>query len=280
MLAWGRLLRLSLATTAVADIVGGAVYAGRGWPGMGRLWLPILASLCVYHGGMVLNDCADAERDEKSRPERPIPSGAVNPQAALTVAIVLLALGPLLANWYPGPLSLVLASVALLAVLYDIGGRGAWIGPVLLGLCRAGNLLAGMLAFSVLTHACMWLAAGYGLYVFFVSRLGRMEDGAETRIGTRPTKLLFAAGACQVLPFAFGLAWTAPLAAAYIGWLAWRTQIWSRAAVMQAMGSVLRLLLFYTASLAWLGGGPLVALCVLAIGYPLAWILRQAFPPS
>jgi len=96
-LAWGRLLRLSLATTAAADVVGGAVYAGQGWPGMGRLWLPIAASLCVYHGGMVLNDCADAEPDLKTRPERPIPSGAVNPQAALTVAIVLLALGPLLA---------------------------------------------------------------------------------------------------------------------------------------------------------------------------------------
>ncbi len=281
--AWGRLLRLSLAPTAVADIVCGAVYAGQGWPANpGRLWLPVLASLFVYHGGMVLNDCADAERDEKTRPERPIPSGAVSPEAALTVAVVLLALGPLIANWYPypGPLSLVLLGVALLAAFYDLAPRGAWTGPVLLGLCRAGNLLAGMLAFSVLTNGCIWLAAGYGLYVFFVSRLGRMEDGADARIGTRPTKLLFAAGACQVLPFAFGLAWTAPLAAAYIGWLASRTQVWSRATVLQAMGSSLRLLLFYTASLAWLGGGALVALGVLAVGYPIAWLLRQVFPPS
>jgi 4-hydroxybenzoate polyprenyltransferase len=273
-------LRLSLATTAAADVVGGAVYSGQGWPGMGRLWLPIAASLCVYHGGMVLNDCADAERDEKTRPERPIPSGAVDPQHALVVAIVLLALGPLLANWYWGPSCLVLAGVALLAVFYDLGGRGAWIGPVLLGLCRAGNLLAAMLAFGALTTACIWLVAGYGLYVFFVSRLGRMEDGADARIGTRPAKLLLASGACQVLPFAFGLAWSAPVAAAYIGWLSWRTQIWSRAAVLQAMGSSLRLMLFYTASLAWLGGGALVALGVLAIGYPVAWLLRQAFPPS
>ena len=279
-LAWGRLLRLSLATTAAADVVGGAVYAGGGWPGMNRLWLPIAASLCVYHGGMILNDCADAERDEKTRPERPIPSGAVDPHVALGVAIVLMALGPLLANWYWSPSCLVLAGVALLAVFYDLGGRGAWTGPVLLGLCRAGNLLAAMIPFGALTSADVWLAAGYGLYVFFVSRLGRMEDGADARIGTRPAKLLFAAGACQVLPFAFGMAWTAPVAAGTIAWLGGRTHTWSRASVMQAMGSALRLLLFYSASLAWLGAGAPVALGILAIGYPTAWLLRQVFPPS
>ena len=280
VLAWGRLLRLSLATTAAADVVGGAVYAGGGWPVQpGRLWLPIAASLCVYHGGMVLNDCADAARDLNTRPERPIPSGAVDQQIALTVAIVLLALGPLLANWYCTPSCLVLVGVSLLAALYNLGARGAWVGPVLLGLCRAGNLLAPMLAFGGLTTACLLLAGGYGLYVFFVSRLGRMEDGADARIGTRPAKLLLAAGGCQVLPFAFGLAWSAPAAAAYIGWLSWRQQVWTRAAVVQAMGSALRLLLFYTASLAWLGDWR-AAVGILAIGYPTAWLLRQVFPPS
>jgi 4-hydroxybenzoate polyprenyltransferase len=278
--AWGRLLRLSLVTTAAADVVGGAIYAGHGWPGASRLWLPVLASLCVYHGGMVLNDCADAERDMKTRPERPIPSGAIDQGVALTVAIVLLALGPLLANWYPGPLSLLIACVAILAVVYNLFGRGPWTGPVLLGLCRAGNLLAGMLAFGELTTICIWLVSGYGAYVFFVSRLGRMEDGADARIGTRPAKLLLAAGVCQLIPFAFGLALTAPLAAGRIGWLGWRTQVWSRASVLQAMGSSLRLLLCYTASVAWLGGGPLAGLGVLAIGYPVAWLLRQVYPPS
>jgi hypothetical protein len=49
---------------------------------------------------------------------------------------------------------------------------------------------------------------------------------------------------------------------------------------MGAMGSALRLLLLYTASVAWIGGGPWPALGLLAIGYPLAWALRQVFPPS
>ncbi len=247
---------------------------------MSRLWLPIAASLCVYHGGMALNDWADSERDERTRPERPIPSGAVSPQAALVVAIVLLALGPLIANWYWGPASLLLAGVAALAALYDLAARGAWTGPLLLGACRAGNLLAGMIAFGELTPACAWLAGGYGAYVFLVSRLGRMEDGADARIGTRPRTLLVGAGLCQLIPLAFGLALTAPLAALRIGWLGLRPRAWSRATVMQAMGSSLRLLLLYTASVAWLGGGAWLAIALLLVGYPLAWVLRQVFPPS
>jgi len=280
--AWGRLLRLSLTTTAVADVIGGALFAAHGWPAVpSRLWLPILASLCVYHGGMALNDWVDCDRDFKTRPDRPIPSLAVSQEAALTVAIVLLALGPLLASWYWVPSCLVLTTVALLAVVYNLFGRGPWTGPLLLGLCRAGNLMAAMLAFAgALTTACTLLAAGYGVYVFLVARLGRMEDGEEAQIAMRPKPLLIGAGVCQLVPLAFGLAATAPIAAGWLAWMGLKTPAWSRATVMQAMGTSLRLLIFYTASLAWIGAGPEYGLGLLAIGFSVAWLLRQVFPPS
>jgi 4-hydroxybenzoate polyprenyltransferase len=286
LLGWGRLLRLSLTATAAADVVAGAVFEAGGWPGWGRIWLPILASLCVYHGGLVLNDWADAEQDFDTRPGRPIPSGAVAPEAALAVAVALLALGPLLANWYSGKASVLLAAVSIFAAVYDLAGRGPWTGPLLLGLCRAGNLLAGMIAFGPPTSAGTCLAAGYGAYVFLISRLGRMEDGDEARIGMRPRTLLVGAGVCQLVPLAVGLTAsaaipaTAPVAAGLLGWIGLRTRSWSRGTVLEAMGSALRLLLFYSASVAWAGGGPLIGLALLAAGYPLAWLLRQVFPPS
>src|SRR5689334_22940949 len=280
LLGWGRLLRLSLGATAAADVVAGACFIGGGWPGAGRLWLPVLASLCVYHGGLVLNDWADAEEDDATRPGRPIPSGAVAHEAALAVAIVLLALGPLLANWYSGKASVLLAAIAIFAAVYDLAARGPWTGPLLLGLCRAGNLMAGMIAFGEPTRAGMWLCAGYGAYVFVVSRLGRMEDGAEANIGTKPKALLLGAGACQLVPLCFGLAGTAPLAAFVLGSLALRTKSWTRTSVLSSMGTALRLLLFYTASVAWVGGGPEIGVALLAVGYPLTWLLRQVFPPS
>jgi 4-hydroxybenzoate polyprenyltransferase len=280
LVAWGRLLRLSLAPTAAADIVAGAVFGAHGWPTGAALWLLVAGSLCVYHGGMALNDWADREHDARTRPERPIPSGAVQPRGALALALVLLVLGPLLAALASPTAGGVLAGVSVLAVLYDLAGRGAWAGPLLLGLCRAGNLGAGMLVAGRLSPAGAWLAAGYGAYVFLVSRLGRMEDGAEQRIGQRPRVLLVLAGLCQLVPLAFALVPLAPLAALRIGWLALRTRAWSRGTIVQAMGSALRLLLCYSASVAWIGGGAWIAIGLLAAGYPLAWALRQVFPPS
>jgi 4-hydroxybenzoate polyprenyltransferase len=284
VLAWGRLLRLSLATTAAADVFAGAVYSAHSVPSFARLWLPLLASLCVYHGGMALNDWADRWRDNETRPDRPIPAGLISPQAALAVGLVLLGLGPLLANWYSytGQYPALLGGVSVLALLYNLAGRGPWIGPLLLGLCRAGNLLAGMAAFGVLLPEGKWLAVGYGAYVFVVSRLGRMEDGEQARVGDAPRKLLIGAGVCQLVPLIAGFAATAPLGAGLLIWIATQTKSWTRPAIVGAMGNALRLLLFYTASVAWVGvpGDPLPALGLLAVGFPLAWVLRQAFPPS
>ncbi|MBK7641814.1 MAG: UbiA family prenyltransferase [Planctomycetes bacterium] len=274
LLAFGALLRLSLATTAAADIVAGAVFASRGTCAWTELVRPVIGSLCVYHGGMALNDWADRAQDARTRAQRPIPSGRIRAGTALALALVLLAGGPLLAG------SWALGAVALLAALYDVAGRGAWRGPVLLGLCRAGNLSAGMLAVGAFESQGAWLAAGYGAYVFLVSRLGRMEDGDEARIGQRPRALLLAAGACQLVPLGFALVPTAPIAALRVGWLALSTRAWPRPKIMQSMGVALRLLLFYSASVAWAGGGPWVGLAILGVGYPLAWGLRQVFPPS
>lgn len=273
-------MRLSLSTTAAADVVAGILFAEHAWPGGLRPWLLVAGSLCVYHGGMALNDWADRAHDGATRPERPIPSGRVKAAQALQVALLLLVAGPLLAARAATHAGLMLGAVALLAALYDLVGRGAWLGPALLGLCRAGNLTAGMLWCGACAKEGVWLAAGYGGYVFLVSRLGRMEDGDEQRIGQRPRALLLGAGACQLVPFAFGLAATAPAAALRIGWIALRTRTWTRPVIMGSMGSALRLLLFYSASVAWVGAGPLCALAILVLGYPLAWFLRQVFPPS
>ena len=49
-------------------------------------WLPflllLLASACLYCGGMVWNDYFDRAQDKLERPSRPIPSGRVSPGEA------------------------------------------------------------------------------------------------------------------------------------------------------------------------------------------------------
>jgi 4-hydroxybenzoate polyprenyltransferase len=178
----------------------------------------MLASLCVYHGGMALNDWADRETDLRARPDRPIPSGRVSASSALAAAMLLLVAGPALALVADPTSALVLAAVSLAAVVYDVSARGAWIGPLLLAACRAGNLSAGMIygatcrvetadsfggslgvvSLGVDRATLVALAAAYAFYVFFVSRLGRLEDTeSESTLGRAPS--LYLAGAALML---------------------------------------------------------------------------------
>lgn len=312
--AWGRLLRLSLAPTAAADIVAGAFFAAHYQRPWELPWLPMLASLCVYHGGMALNDWADRGEDARLRRDRPIPSGRISPGAALKVAALLLCAGPLL-MLIGGCLrsAETLALVAALVVLYDLKGRGAWIGPLLLAACRGGNLWAGMQLrgagngdFSVLP--ALATVAAYAGYVFFVSRIGRLEDAPEERAGRVPSLYISLAALMLLVP---GLATCFLLNPSEWGWhvdgevpppdgrpaiglgllaalflilrRALPVRDWTRPEILPAMGTCLRFLLVASATIAVAGGslGPyLVGAGILAVGYPLAWALRQLFPPS
>jgi 4-hydroxybenzoate polyprenyltransferase len=226
--AWGRLLRLSLAPSAAADALAGMTLGAWGaFPLDPRAALLPIASLCVFHGGMALNDWADRAADARTRPDRPIPSGAVPADRARFAAVALLALGPALAHAAAPLAGVCLAGVALSAVLYDLAGRGPWLGPVLLGLCRGGNLASGVFAGAALSTLDLsflevarsphwaWLACAlYALYVFCASRLARLEDDEDSReLGSRPTLALLSAAAClALLPWTVLLGLDAPLA--------------------------------------------------------------------
>src|SRR5690606_29795536 len=80
--AFGRLIRVSLFPTAVADVLAGLLVGGGGaFPGVGATSALVGASLLVYHGGLALNDWADREHDARTRPDRPLPSRAIPARA-------------------------------------------------------------------------------------------------------------------------------------------------------------------------------------------------------
>ena len=292
---WGRLLRLSLAATAVADVVAGSALAGVTLERPLDVLRLVGASLCVYHGGMALNDWADREVDARVRADRPIPSGAISAGTALAAALGLFLLGVLLALGVSREAGIAAGLVALLAAGYDLFGRGAWTGPLLLGLCRAGNLGLPLVAFAgedVLAWGLAPLA--YGAYVFVVSRLGRYEDEEESlEDGGAPRRLLLLIATILMLLPALPLeaaTWTGRGAAWLLvvpaTWTLWRSvsavESWSRGQVERHMGLCLRRLLIASGALAALPGTPLAlgsALLIL-LGYPLAHALRRVFPPS
>jgi len=309
MLAYGRLLRLSLAPSAAADIAAGVVLAAGEWPAGWKPWLLMLASLCVYHGGMVLNDWADRRGDAKSRPARPIPSGAIGAGRALALASSLLLAGPALAFLVEPRCALSLGAVACLAALYDLAGRGPLTGPLLLAACRAGNSITGIVlvlgvsefAASRLVH----IVSLYGLYVFCVSRLAQLEDAPETTWRKGHPRL--ALGSAALLLAMIGLPHllllergpdprhypdfekTSAIVAAAIA-LAGALGLFSRTLrgfasqgeVMASVGMALRRLLVASAAIAAQAGtsdGLWVAAVILC-GYPVSFVLRRVFPPT
>jgi 4-hydroxybenzoate polyprenyltransferase len=295
--SWGRLLRVSLAPTAVADILCGSAISGATRDSAPLVGLLVVASLCVYHGGMALNDWADRDRDAKVRRERPIPAGAISARAALFTALAGLLLGPLVAATVSLSAGLWALGIASLAATYDLVGRGPWNGPLLLGLCRAGNLSLPAMALGVDPSLAVLAACApalYGLYVFTLSRLGRLEDGEAGPLGdgVPGSWLLLLAGLLLLVPLVpvTNASWVGRLVAGLLvlaaapGLLkaARRDEPWTPTAVMEAMGSALRRMLVFTAALTCLANTPFAfaSAGIIMLLYPAAWLLRGAFPPS
>lgn len=303
-----RLTRISLAPTALADPIAGMMLATRGdWPDP-ILWLLIPVSLCFFHGGMVLNDWCDRTLDAIHRPLRPLPSGRVAPGEALALACGLFALGVGLAfliDWRVGCCAGLL--VGLIAA-YDLGPRGPFLGPLLMGSCRGGNLalayLAGMWALGAPTNLLIPEATpmrlvvplAYGGYVFLLSRFARAEDG-EAELDSRSLRagLLCTMTLLPLPALLAGLALHSPVGGSLGALLAASgapgilaaargTEDWTRKRVTHCVGLLLRRLLLVSASIALvtalLGSAGLWGACLILAGYPLAKGLRGIAPPS
>ena len=155
---WLQLIRLPNVFTLLADCIAAAIVAvGLSW----RLsaFLPVMmASLLAYWAGMILNDVVDIEEDREHRPDRPLASGRISPVIAGHVASGMLLIAPILIlavmalhTSQPLWMGLAFLSSALLSVAvrgYDSPLKRTLLGPPLMGLCRALNIL--MVGFSML----------------------------------------------------------------------------------------------------------------------------------
>ncbi|MCI0585244.1 MAG: UbiA family prenyltransferase [Planctomycetes bacterium] len=284
--ALARLLRISLAPSAFADVVAGscAGLAAGGSFRAGTLALGAAASLCVYHAGMALNDFADRRIDARARPDRPIPSGAFPPRLALAIGLAGLAASVLLAACAGPEVLRVAGTLSLLVLAYDFAAkRSAWTGPPILGACRALNLLLGAACSAPPSYGAALLlpAAAYGLYVFLVSHLARMEDTVVRAGAARilalaaPSSLLLPALSLRSLEGAVAAAAFAALLARPLV----RIRDWTRGAVERVVGRLLGGTILLDASIAVASGYLAPALGLLLL-YPLARALARRYPPT
>ncbi|GBF41739.1 polyprenyltransferase [Leptospira ellinghausenii] len=137
------LLRPANLVTAVADILAGMAIVSFPWVKGGSLL--ILASICLYAGGVVLNDYFDRNIDSIERPERPIPSGKVPSKHALYMGIFLFGMGLLFSFLYSEISFIISISIVVFVITYNrFAKHHLVLGPFVMGLCRGLNLVLGM----------------------------------------------------------------------------------------------------------------------------------------
>ncbi len=181
--AWLRLVRLPNLLTVPGDILAGFLLAPTVRPAVwSQLLLAAPASLLLYAAGLILNDLFDYAEDLRDRPARPLPANQISREAAAAVALVLLWIAAFLAAFFDAlPVAL---PMILCIILYDLGlKRLPVIGPLLMGACRAGNVLLGTAAATgglFLVPGAWGGALAVGTYVACITHLARTETQPDT----------------------------------------------------------------------------------------------------
>ena len=141
-----------------------------------KLSLIGIASMCLYAGGVTLNDFFDADLDELERPERPIPTGQVSRSRAALMGGVLLILGVTLAFLSSQTSGWVASGVGVLVLSYNaIAKTNDFFGPLNMGLCRGGNLLLGISIFPEQVVPLGFLVIIPIIYISAVTLVSRGE---------------------------------------------------------------------------------------------------------
>ena len=283
VLAYLALIRPPNITTALADVLAGYGVAGLG-NAAALPWL-LVATACLYSGGVTLNDFFDRRLDQVERPERPIPSGRVPAAIAGTIGGLLLVAGVLAASCASRTAGAIALAIAGLALIYDAWGKhGRVTGPVTIASCRGLNLLLGVAAVPPLV-ATAWpvTALPFG-YIAAITVLSR----GEVHGGNRAVATLSLGAIATVVAALFVMSFRTPhsvaLALGFALLLGWRVlpPLWRarqsgapqdiRSAVR---AGVLSLVLLDAAIGAVYAGAP-YGLLILALA-PIAWLLARPF---
>ena len=220
---WAQLVRLPNVFTVLSDTLAAAIIVAGSvlqWP---TVILLVVASTMIYWAGMILNDVIDLEEDRLTRTHRPLVRGSISPLVAghignglLLTAPIIVLLATNLERQQPlwmGAAFLTAMALALCVRVYNSPLKGSPIGPLLMGLCRALNIL--MVGFAMLAvspvesgvpRSLLILAAGIGVYIVGITVFARREEGESQPVGLSLGLILEIAGLALIaaLPWLSG----------------------------------------------------------------------------
>ncbi len=179
-----RLLRpgnfaLSFVAVALGAVlaVGGSAF---GPEHLRALVLGMASAALIGSGANALNDARDVAIDRVNRPARPVSSGAIRPETASRIGVVLSVVGIGLAALVSVELALVAAASAALLGVYNWWLKGtAGLGNVAVAAVIAAAPLLGALAVETLTPA-VWVAVGL---TFLVTLAREITKDVEDAVG-------------------------------------------------------------------------------------------------
>lgn len=194
-MAYAALLRIALLPTVLWDFLIGTRLAG-----MWRFendWYALIALLCFYHGGMVLNDWRDVRQDRAFGRKRPLADGRIPTIVGLLLGLALIATGYYLSTLVSPYLAAAAPWLAGIILLYDFssGVLRQMLGPWLLALARGLSLAWPMIAMfgfnAAFTPSSFTPYACYAIYFLSISRIAQKEE--EGILGMRALAFLGAA---------------------------------------------------------------------------------------
>lgn len=169
-----QLIRLPAGCSIISSVFVAHTLSTQGNINPSALTFSLIASLCLYFGGMILNDCFDYSEDSRERPERPLPSQQINLKTAWLLGYTLLLLGCLSAALVNQQMLLISVILALLILLYDSNLLSAWPRAITMGLCRYTNWLMA-LAVLPLSIKLFLIPIPILFYVVALTRLSQVE---------------------------------------------------------------------------------------------------------
>ncbi|GAB5537031.1 MAG: hypothetical protein Rubg2KO_32800 [Rubricoccaceae bacterium] len=206
-----RLLRpLNLVLSLVGIAVGGILAVGDAVfdaPASLHLLLSMVSGALVGAASNACNDVIDVDIDRRNRPDRPVASGAVSPEAAKAVWIGLSVIGVVLAGLVSWGVGAVALGSALLLWLYNVHLKGTpgW-GNLVVAFVIALALVYGALAVGPITST---VAVGVGM-TFLITLAREIVKDVEDVEGD-------GAEGARTLAVTKGAWWTSRLALGLIG---------------------------------------------------------------
>jgi 4-hydroxybenzoate polyprenyltransferase len=166
----------------------------------------MVSSGLLYIAGIVLNDYFDVEVDRRERPSRPLPSGNISKERAMSIALIALAAANAIALAV-SPASLTVSAALTAAIIaYDYRLKRSPAGPFAMGSTRFLNVILG--ASPALSAAVasggravpvpgIWAAAIFAatslfVYIIAIMILSKKEAGNEKPNTSAAFSIIFA----------------------------------------------------------------------------------------